>query len=131
MASHGVPFVPRVRKKDVDAQTGGGPDRPGSRRDPADPGAADHRWIVTITFAPVARVRVDSARARVFEHGWQSWSPAAGYAVDATSYRPVGRAIDTMAYRPGRPLPARGLQGEGLLALDPGDGGPVSVWAAP
>jgi alpha-galactosidase len=78
----------------------------------------------------VEEVSVDVRVARVYEHGWQSWSPAASYAVDATSYRPHRPEIATMCYRPGRPAPARGFQGEGLLAVDPGDGGPVRVYGA-
>lgn len=36
-----------------------------------------------------------------------------------------------MCYRPARPAPGRGFQGEGLLAVDPGDGGAIHVFAAP
>jgi alpha-galactosidase len=36
-----------------------------------------------------------------------------------------------MGYRPDTPAPVTGFQGEGLLALEPGDGGPVRLWAAP
>jgi alpha-galactosidase len=75
-------------------------------------------------------VPVDVRVTRVYEHGWQSWSPTATYAADATSYRPHRPEIATMCYRPGRPAPARGFQGEGLLAVDPGDGGPVRVYGA-
>jgi alpha-galactosidase len=35
-----------------------------------------------------------------------------------------------MAYRPGRPAPDEGFQGEGLLVLDPADGGAVFVVSA-
>ena len=38
--------------------------------------------------------------------------------------------MGTMCWRPGRPAPSRGFQGEGLLAVDPGDGGPVRLYAA-
>jgi alpha-galactosidase len=34
-----------------------------------------------------------------------------------------------MSYRPGKPGPERGFQGEGLLAIDPGDGSPVRLYA--
>jgi alpha-galactosidase len=81
-------------------------------------------------FEVVEVLPVDVRLARVYEHGWQSWSPAATYAVDATSYRPGRPEIATMCYRPERPAPARGFQGEGLLAVDPGDGGPVRVYGA-
>jgi alpha-galactosidase len=36
-----------------------------------------------------------------------------------------------MGYRPGRPPPPSGFQGEGLLALSPGEGAPTLVWSAP
>jgi alpha-galactosidase len=80
-------------------------------------------------FRPVADVRVDVEAGRVFEHGWQSWSPTTTYPVGATSHRPRVRYMDTMCWRSERPPPARGFQGEGLLAVDPGDGGPVRVFA--
>jgi len=82
-------------------------------------------------FEVVADVPVDPARARVYEHGWQSWSPTTSYPVHATSYRPVRPAMDIMCYRPARPGPATGFQGEGLLAVDPGGGAPVRIFAAP
>jgi alpha-galactosidase len=78
-------------------------------------------------FEEVARLTVDPRRARVFEHGWQSWSPTTTYAVAATSHRPLDPRV---AYRPGRPAPAAGFQGEGLLAVDPGGGEPVVVFGA-
>jgi alpha-galactosidase len=78
----------------------------------------------------VARPKVDPVRSRVYEHGWQSWSPSATYGVTETSHRWGSPAMQTMCWRPGRPAPARGFQGEGLLAVDPGDGGPVRVYAA-
>ena len=82
-----------------------------------------------MTFVPVEDLAVDPARARVYEHGWQSWSPSTWYPVDGTSYRPVRTPTQVMSYRPGLPGPARGFQGEGLLAVDPGDGGKLRVYA--
>jgi alpha-galactosidase len=81
-------------------------------------------------FGVVDVVRTDPGRATVYEHGWQSWSPSASYPVGATSYRPRRAEILTMCYRPERPAPGSGFQGEGLLAVDPGDGGPVRVYGA-
>ncbi|MGW2044296.1 glycoside hydrolase family 36 protein [Streptomyces sp. NPDC001858] len=82
-------------------------------------------------FTPVASVPVDPRRARVHEEGWQSWSPSGGYALDAYPYRPTNDNWATVCYRPGVTVPAGAFQGEGLLALDPGDGSPVRLWAAP
>jgi alpha-galactosidase len=53
----------------------------------------------------------------VYEHGWQSWSPAGLYAATATTPRPARPMWQTMAFRPERPAPASGAQGEGLLAV--------------
>ncbi len=52
-----------------------------------------------------------------YEHGWQSWSPAGLYAATATTPRPARELWQTMAFRPERPAPAAGAQGEGLLAV--------------
>lgn len=80
----------------------------------------------------VAEIRCDPARASVYEHGWQSWSPAGLYpAARARSPRPARALWQAMAFRPERPAPAEGFQGEGLLAVDPGDGGAVRVFASP
>ncbi|KOG36071.1 glycoside hydrolase family 36 protein [Streptomyces resistomycificus] len=82
------------------------------------------------SFTPVATVTVDPRRARVHEEGWQSWSPSGAYALDATPYRPTNDNWATVCYRPGVTAPEGTFQGEGLLALDPGDGSPVRLWAA-
>lgn len=82
-------------------------------------------------FTPVASVPVDPHTARVHEEGWQSWSPSGAYALHAAPYRPTNDNWATVCYRPGRTVPADTFQGEGLLALDPGDGSPVRLWAAP
>ncbi|MGW0705164.1 glycoside hydrolase family 36 protein [Streptomyces sp. NPDC002643] len=82
-------------------------------------------------FTPVASVPVDPNTARVHEEGWQSWSPSGSYALGDAPYRPTNANWATVCYRPGRTVPADTFQGEGLLALDPGDGGPVRLWAAP
>ena len=81
-------------------------------------------------FDVVARVPVDPDAGRVHEMGWQSWSPSTTYPVTATSARPVGDFYQIF-YRPETPAPAVGFQGEGLLAVEPGRGGPVQVFTAP
>ncbi|MEV8430610.1 alpha-galactosidase [Streptomyces sp. HUAS 31] len=81
-------------------------------------------------FTPVASVPVDPARARVHEEGWQSWSPSGTYALGDSPYRPTNDNWATVCYRPGGTVPEGTFQGEGLLALDPGDGSPVRLWAA-
>lgn len=75
-------------------------------------------------------VRVDPATARVYEHGWQSWSPTRVHGVREASARPEHAWQHTMRFRPGTPLAADGFQAEGLLLVDPGTGEPVRAYAA-
>ncbi len=79
---------------------------------------------------PVVDVAVDPDRARVYEHGWQSWSPTTSYPPAAAPYRPVSELCRLMNYRPDRVAPADAFWGEGLLAVDPGGGQPVHLLAA-
>ncbi|HEY5335898.1 MAG TPA: glycoside hydrolase family 36 protein [Mycobacteriales bacterium] len=78
-----------------------------------------------MAWTEIAELVVDPMRGRVYETGWQSWSPAGTYPVGATSPRPQRDVWQTMAFRPDRPGPVGGFQSEGLLVVDPGDGGPV------
>ena len=80
---------------------------------------------------PVAEVLCDPARAHVYEHGWQSRSPAGRYPVTGQPPRPRLPDDLVVGYRPDRPGPVRGFQGEGLLALETEPGGPARLWAAP
>ncbi|ALG12203.1 hypothetical protein AOZ06_39875 [Kibdelosporangium phytohabitans] len=81
-------------------------------------------------YLPIAEVACVPARARVFEQGWQSWSPTGTYRGDATSPRPSSAQIAASCFRFDRPMPESGFQGEGLVVIDPGDGGPVRSWSA-
>ena len=81
--------------------------------------------------APIAEIPLDPRVATVYEHGWQSWSPTGAYRAGASSPRPAKERWQTMAFRPERPAPAEGFQGEGLLALQPEPDAPVTVWASP
>jgi alpha-galactosidase len=67
--------------------------------------------------------------ARVYAEGWQSWSPTTWYGRDAAAHRPDEDWQHTMRFRPGTPLPGNGVQGEGLLVIEPGDGSPARVYA--
>jgi alpha-galactosidase len=69
--------------------------------------------------------------AVVFEHGWQSWSPSGAYSTNQRPPRAMSPVAHTMGYRPELPAPEDGFQGEGLLALDPGNGDAVHMWSAP
>ncbi|MFC0626978.1 glycoside hydrolase family 36 protein [Kribbella deserti] len=67
--------------------------------------------------ARIAELEVDLASARVYEHGWQSWSPSTDHPVTANGHRPSSPEAQTMGYRPGVELSPTGFQGEGLLAV--------------
>jgi alpha-galactosidase len=77
----------------------------------------------------VDEVPVDPARARVYAEGWQSWSPAAWHPVEATSRAPQEQWEHVMRFRPGTAVDPTGLQGEGLLVVDPGNGEPARRYA--
>jgi alpha-galactosidase len=80
--------------------------------------------------AVIDEVRVDPAIARVYAEGWQSWSPAAWYPAAATGPAPRQEWEHAMRFRPGTPVAATGLQGEGLLAVDPGTGEPARLYGS-
>ncbi|MDQ1720643.1 MAG: alpha-galactosidase [Pseudonocardiales bacterium] len=66
--------------------------------------------------------------ARVYEEGWQSWSPSRIYPLLETP----SRATSALNYRGGyggtRPMPEPDtFSGEGLLAIDPGTGAQITV----
>jgi len=82
-----------------------------------------------VTFAEIAEVPIDPERALVHEEGWQSWTPTTRYRLDQAPWRAHDPTWFVMNYKDPAGLPAS-LSGEGMLALDPGDGGPVRIWAA-
>ncbi|GHJ15921.1 MULTISPECIES: glycoside hydrolase family 36 protein [unclassified Micromonospora] len=82
-------------------------------------------------FAVVTEVPADLRRARVYEFGWQSWSPTGVYPASARSPRPPQAWRQTSGYRPGRPAPPAGFQGEGLLAVQADPDAPVHLVALP
>jgi alpha-galactosidase len=77
----------------------------------------------------VDEVPIDPARARVYAEGWQSWSPGSWFPVGATSRAPQDRWEHLMRFRPGTPVVPAGLQGEGLLVVDPGNDEPARRYA--
>jgi alpha-galactosidase len=89
----------------------------GDRRAPA-----DAVLTVRMTFSQIAEIPCDPRRATVYEHGWQSWSPAGRHPATTTSPRPAIPRWQTMAFRPGTPPPDRGFQGEGLLGITDDEG---------
>jgi alpha-galactosidase len=68
--------------------------------------------------------------ARVYAEGWQSWSPTTWYGSTDAAHRPAEQWQHLMRFRPGRDLPDSGVQAEGLLVVDPGDGAPHRAYGA-
>src|SRR5262245_41166389 len=83
-----------------------------------------------MSFEDIGEIRCGPGEARVFEHGWQSWSPTGAYRLTDAPPRPADETIQILAYRPETPVPPGVFQGEGLLAVEPGDGA-VELWSAP
>jgi alpha-galactosidase len=78
----------------------------------------------------IASLRIDPARAQIFEQGWQSWSPSTTYCVDETPYRSSAADVHVMNYRADHFPGTDAFYGEGLLAIDTGVG-EHHVFAAP
>ena len=76
----------------------------------------------------VDEVAVDPATARVYTEGWQSWSPATWHAATATGRVPAETWEHLMRFRPGTSVTTKGLQGEGLVVVDPGAGAPARCY---
>jgi alpha-galactosidase len=78
----------------------------------------------------IAAVPVRPGLAQVYVEGWQSWSAAGLFPVGAPP--PVVTNADSLVidcqYR--RSAPQGMFQGSGLLAVEPGDGGPPVVFGA-
>jgi alpha-galactosidase len=85
---------------------------------------------VNQTFTEVGVVACDPRTARIYEHGWQSWSPTTTYAVHDQPYRPRSEMTRVLCYRPDRSVPEGVFQGEGLLAVQESEAGPVHAYAA-
>lgn len=82
-----------------------------------------------VAFRDVAEIPTSVEDAYIYEEGWQTASPASLYPATTTSPRPASDAERFYEFRPGRLAPARGFQGEGLLAVVPADG-PGRLYAA-
>ncbi len=88
---------------------------------------------MTGTFEPIndaTQLQVDPGHGRVYEFGWQSWSPSTVYPVSAgRGFRPTDEVFLMPYYRRERPPTTASFQGEGLLAVEPAPGEPVHVVA--
>jgi alpha-galactosidase len=79
----------------------------------------------------IATLAVDPSTVRVYEHGWQSWTATSTYRLDDRPPRHWDPVKNVMSLRPGAPKPPAGsFQGDGLLAIQVADGGPVHVFAS-
>lgn len=80
-------------------------------------------------FEPVAEIALGPG-ARVYESGWQSWTPSTSYDVGRRPHRPIASAAIMNGWGNRLAPPDDGYQGEGLLVVDPSEGGDVVVVAA-
>ena len=60
------------------------------------------RASINRTFTDVGELVCDPGAARVYEHGWQSWSPTLAYRLDERPFRPVSDLRRVGNYRPER-----------------------------
>src|SRR4051812_13748480 len=88
--------------------------------DPIVNGHLSRKLLVLGGFSVVDEIPSDLATARVYEHGWDSDSPAGVFPV--LGRRPSARS--------GPARPTR-FQGAGLLAVEAWPGGPGRLWSAP
>ncbi len=80
-------------------------------------------------FVEIAVADVDVGSARVYEEGWQSWSPSAWYRLTDAPQRPTSDHQRVLGFRADGPAPEDRFQGEGLLAVF--DGSSTHVIATP
>jgi alpha-galactosidase len=79
---------------------------------------------------PVTEIPLDLSRAVIHEQGWQSWSPSTSYSPGTPPHRPANDIRRIGAWR-AESFPAPDVyRGEGLLAVDPGDGSVVVIASA-
>ncbi|HEY1666181.1 MAG TPA: glycoside hydrolase family 36 protein [Trebonia sp.] len=78
----------------------------------------------------IDHIGVAAESAAIYEHGWQSWSPGGRYPLRARPPRPGTDNSRVMNWRQDTRPPADAFWGEGLLAVDPGDGSGIVVFSA-
>src|SRR5580698_4331851 len=76
----------------------------------------------------IARVPADPDRAMIYAEGWQSWSAAEILPVTAAPAAARSRNRFVIEGQYGAAPPPGVHQGSGLLAVDPGIGGPVEMF---
>jgi alpha-galactosidase len=78
----------------------------------------------------IACVPAEPGRGTLYAEGWQSWSAVSALPATATPYQVTAPESVVIDCQYGAAAPAGVHQGAGLLAIDPGDGGPVEIFAA-
>lgn len=92
--------------------------------------------IVTDFGQVIAEIGVDPGRALAYAEGWQSWSPSLVIPWGEGSPRPRDERLHDHFWRRGAPWPGPGVSAGtvqadgGLMAVDPGTGGDVTVISA-
>jgi alpha-galactosidase len=77
----------------------------------------------------IDKFAIDTIKATVFEHGWQSWSPTTTYRVGDRPIRPLSERNRFLCYRPETSPGDDLFWGEGLLGVDPGDSTGIRIYA--
>ncbi len=76
----------------------------------------------------VLSLPVNPEHGRIYEEGWQSWSPSTSYGITEAAYRATSELNHRGNYGGTRAMPEPGtFSGEGLLAIDPGTGASITV----
>jgi len=78
----------------------------------------------------IARVPADPDRATIYAEGWQSWSVTGTSPVTAAPAAAVSRDSLVIEAQYGAAPPPGVHQGSGLLAVDPGTGGPIEMFTS-
>ena len=78
----------------------------------------------------IACVPAEPARSFVYAEGWQSWSIAGTQSATAAPHQVTGPDSAAIECQYAAAPPPGVHQGSGLLAVDPGDGGPAEIFAA-
>ncbi len=79
----------------------------------------------------IAEIPIDEARGRLYEHGWQSWTPTATYRVGDRPFRPLSKRNRVLHYQRKSESLDEAFRADGLLAVQPDEAAPVHVFAVP
>jgi alpha-galactosidase len=82
-----------------------------------------------VTFDIVDELSVDPHHGRLYEHGWQSWSPVGVRPFGQAFQRPETETQQVMRFRPETAAPVGLAQSEGLLLVQSEPGEPTRVYS--